>query len=267
MAELTTIARPYAEAAFALAQATQRAAGVVVDAALMRARSSPMPRDGGRRSTTRSFTAARQGVAAACPSAATSSIAMAAQLRARADRGRSRQRCCRRSRRCSTRSKNEAEGRGRRRASTARFRSPMRRSRELKAALEKRFGKKIEATVDVDPALIGGARITVGDTVIDASGRRRSCRRWPTSCGPESRHYRDAGDCRSARREDTMQLNPSEISELIKSKIQNLDTGATVRTAGDGRLGLRRHLPHPRALRRDGRRNARVPAATRSASR
>src|SRR6187399_1214884 len=29
-----------------------------------------------------------------------------------------------------------------------------------------------------------------------------------------------------------MQLNPSEISELIKSRIQNLDTGATVRTQG-----------------------------------
>ena len=40
---------------------------------------------------------------------------------------------------------------------------------ELKAALEKRFGKKIEATVNVDPELVGGARITVGDTVIDAS--------------------------------------------------------------------------------------------------
>jgi F-type H+-transporting ATPase subunit alpha len=37
---------------------------------------------------------------------------------------------------------------------------------------------------------------------------------------------------RPVRREDTMQLNPSEISELIKSKIQNLDTGATVRTQG-----------------------------------
>jgi F-type H+-transporting ATPase subunit delta len=40
---------------------------------------------------------------------------------------------------------------------------------ELKAALEKRFGKKIEAAVVVKPALIGGARVTVGDTVIDAS--------------------------------------------------------------------------------------------------
>jgi len=41
----------------------------------------------------------------------------------------------------------------------------------LKASLEKRFGKKIEATVSVDPQLIGGARITIGDTVIDASVR------------------------------------------------------------------------------------------------
>ena len=40
---------------------------------------------------------------------------------------------------------------------------------ELTAALEKRFGRKIEATVNVDPALGGGARITVGDTVIDGT--------------------------------------------------------------------------------------------------
>lgn len=39
----------------------------------------------------------------------------------------------------------------------------------LKAALERRFGRKIEASVSVNPALIGGARITVGDTVIDDS--------------------------------------------------------------------------------------------------
>ena len=39
----------------------------------------------------------------------------------------------------------------------------------ITSALEKHFGKKIEATVAVDPELIGGARITVGDTVIDGS--------------------------------------------------------------------------------------------------
>ena len=44
-----------------------------------------------------------------------------------------------------------------------------RSSRDIKAALEKHFGKKIEATVAIDPELIGGARITVGDTVIDGS--------------------------------------------------------------------------------------------------
>ena len=41
----------------------------------------------------------------------------------------------------------------------------------LTASLEKRFGKKIEATVTVDPELIGGATIVVGDTVIDGSVR------------------------------------------------------------------------------------------------
>jgi len=40
---------------------------------------------------------------------------------------------------------------------------------ELKSALEKHFGRTIETTVNVDPALIGGARITVGDTVIDGT--------------------------------------------------------------------------------------------------
>lgn len=40
---------------------------------------------------------------------------------------------------------------------------------ELKSALERRFGKKIEATVRVNRALVGGARVTVGDTVLDAS--------------------------------------------------------------------------------------------------
>jgi F-type H+-transporting ATPase subunit delta len=41
----------------------------------------------------------------------------------------------------------------------------------LKAALEKRFGKTVDATVSVDPTLIGGATIVVGDTVIDGSVR------------------------------------------------------------------------------------------------
>lgn len=39
----------------------------------------------------------------------------------------------------------------------------------LISALERRFRKTIEATVSIEPQLIGGARIIVGDTVIDAS--------------------------------------------------------------------------------------------------
>lgn len=39
----------------------------------------------------------------------------------------------------------------------------------LAKSLERHFGKKIEAAVRVNPALIGGARITVGDRVIDGS--------------------------------------------------------------------------------------------------
>jgi F-type H+-transporting ATPase subunit delta len=40
---------------------------------------------------------------------------------------------------------------------------------DLTSALAKKFGRKIEATVIVRQELIGGARITVGDNVIDAT--------------------------------------------------------------------------------------------------
>ena len=38
-------------------------------------------------------------------------------------------------------------------------------------ALESRYGKKIEAAMDVDPELLGGARVQIGDQVIHASVR------------------------------------------------------------------------------------------------
>jgi F-type H+-transporting ATPase subunit delta len=40
---------------------------------------------------------------------------------------------------------------------------------EIVATLEKRFGRKLQATVVVDPALIGGIRVVVGDEVLDTS--------------------------------------------------------------------------------------------------
>ena len=42
---------------------------------------------------------------------------------------------------------------------------------EIVAALEKRYGKKVEAEVAVDAQLLGGARVQVGDQVINASVR------------------------------------------------------------------------------------------------
>ena len=44
---------------------------------------------------------------------------------------------------------------------------------QLTAALEKRFKKKIETTVVENRALIGGARVSVGDEVIDGSVQAR----------------------------------------------------------------------------------------------
>jgi F-type H+-transporting ATPase subunit delta len=43
----------------------------------------------------------------------------------------------------------------------------------LVSQLQSRFGKHVEATVKVDPEIIGGIKIIVGDTVIDASVRGR----------------------------------------------------------------------------------------------
>lgn len=41
------------------------------------------------------------------------------------------------------------------------------------ATLEKRFGRKLNATVVVDESLIGGIRVVVGDEVLDASVKAR----------------------------------------------------------------------------------------------
>jgi len=44
---------------------------------------------------------------------------------------------------------------------------------ELKAGLEKKFGRKLNTTVTVDQSLIGGVKVTVGDEVLDTSVRAR----------------------------------------------------------------------------------------------
>ncbi len=44
---------------------------------------------------------------------------------------------------------------------------------ELRAVLEKRFGRRLELTVSIDESLIGGIRAEVGDEVLDTSVKAR----------------------------------------------------------------------------------------------
>lgn len=44
---------------------------------------------------------------------------------------------------------------------------------ELRQTMERRFGRKLEMAVTVDPSLIGGVRVAVGDEVLDTSIRAR----------------------------------------------------------------------------------------------
>lgn len=43
----------------------------------------------------------------------------------------------------------------------------------LAALLEKRFGRKLQVSVELDPSLIGGTRVVVGDEVLDTSVKAR----------------------------------------------------------------------------------------------
>jgi F-type H+-transporting ATPase subunit delta len=44
---------------------------------------------------------------------------------------------------------------------------------EVVALLEKRFGRKLKPVVELDPSLIGGIRVVVGDEVLDTSVKAR----------------------------------------------------------------------------------------------
>ena len=166
MAELTTIARPYAEAAFELAQTAnvlpawssmlRYASAVVADPAMARSLDNPAFTAGDKESLILSVCGDKldaMGRSFVRVLVEADRVALLPQVVALFDD-----------------LKNDAEG-----IATARIDSafPLTDAQvaELKEALEKRFRKKIEATVNVDPELVGGARITVGDTVIDASVR------------------------------------------------------------------------------------------------
>jgi F-type H+-transporting ATPase subunit delta len=166
MAELTTIARPYAEAAFALAQEANAlpawssmlryASAVVADPALARSLDNPKFTAGDKESLILSICGdkldalGRRFVGVLVEA---DRVTLLPQIAALFDALR-----------------NDVEGMATARIDSA-FALTDAQVAELTTALEKRFGKKIEAIVNVDPELVGGARITVGDTVIDASVR------------------------------------------------------------------------------------------------
>jgi F-type H+-transporting ATPase subunit delta len=164
MAELTTIARPYAEAAFRLAQENNTFAGwsdmlrltssVVADPRVASALDNPKLTTADKEALLLSVCGdrldplGRNFVRVLVEAKRVSVLPQIAALFEGL--------------------KNEAEGVAKARIESA-FPLEAAQLAEITASLEKHFGKKIDATVAVEPALIGGARITVGDTVIDGS--------------------------------------------------------------------------------------------------
>ena len=164
MAELTTIARPYAEAAFRLArdenalpewsEMLRLTSAIVVDPRVAAALDNPKLTGGDKASLVLSVAGdrlnalARNFVRVLVEADRVGLLPQISELFEAL--------------------KNDVDGVAKARIDSA-FPLTDAQLGELTAALEKHFGKKIEATVNVDPALIGGARITVGDTVINAS--------------------------------------------------------------------------------------------------
>jgi len=168
MAELTTIARPYAEAAFALAQEQNAlpvwsemlrfAAQVVADPRVASALDNPKLAAADKESLVLStagdkVTGDARGFLRVLVE--TERIGLLPQIRDLFDA-----------------LKDSADNVARATIETA-FPMSDAQLAQLTAALAKRFGRKIEATVVENRALIGGARVSVGDAVIDGSVQAR----------------------------------------------------------------------------------------------
>jgi len=164
MAELTTIARPYAEAAFRLAregnalpvwsQMLRLLAAVTADPKVAAALDNPRLTAGDKEALLLSLCGDRldpQGKSFVRVLVEADRVGVVPQIAAQFEA-----------------LKDDADGLARARIDSA-FPLSDAELAELKGALERHFGKKIETSVNVDPALIGGARITVGDTVVDGT--------------------------------------------------------------------------------------------------
>jgi len=164
MAELATIARPYAEAAFGLARDEQAlpawsdmlnfAASIVTDDRVAKALDNPRLDSGAKESLLLSIGGdrfnepARNFIRVLVES---ERVTLLPQIAAMFET-----------------LKNDAESTAKATIESA-FALTDAQLAEMQQALEKRFGRKIETTVSVNPDLIGGARVTVGDAVLDGS--------------------------------------------------------------------------------------------------
>ncbi|MFO1414753.1 MAG: F0F1 ATP synthase subunit delta [Burkholderiales bacterium] len=164
MAELTTIARPYAEAAFSLAreqnalpvwsEMLKLASTVVTDARVAEALDNPRLDTGAKESLILSICGDRLNAEArnfVKLLVEGDRITVLPFIQAQFET-----------------LKDEADGVAKALIETALPLSDAELA-ELTTALARKFGKKVEATVVVRPELIGGARITIGDNVIDAT--------------------------------------------------------------------------------------------------
>ena len=168
MAELTTIARPYAEAAFAIArdqnalpvwsQMLRLASGIVADPQMAQALDNPMLDAKAKESLLLSVAGDRlnaEGRNFVRVLVEGDRIALMPTISRLFDT-----------------LKDSADGVAKAVIETA-FPLEGGELAEMTAALERRFKRRIEAEVVVKPELIGGARITVGDNVIDGTVQER----------------------------------------------------------------------------------------------
>ncbi len=112
------------------------------------------------------------------------------------------------------------------------------------AALEKRFGRKLNVSVVVEPSLIGGIRVVVGDEVLDTSVKARLEQMKVRRSPPEARRrYPRKGKSHAtqSRRDFRTDQEPHRGPRRLGGHPQ----------PGHRGVGDRRHLPHPRPVRRD----------------
>jgi F-type H+-transporting ATPase subunit delta len=169
MAELATIARPYAEAAFAAVRETGVSPAQAADMLdqIAQITSVPAVREvvGSPKVSARQLSELILGaVPGAVPPALKSLVDMLAEnhrlaaVPQIAEQFRA--------------LKDEAEGKVEAVVSSA-FPLEGEALDSLLQALERKYGRKLHATVEIDPSLIGGVRVAVGDEVLDTSVRAR----------------------------------------------------------------------------------------------